>query len=227
MFAPWKESYDKPKQHIKKQRYNFCQQKVRIVEAMVFPVVIHGCKSWIIKNAECWRTDAFKLCGWRRLLKVPWTSRRSKEINPEYYSLEGLMLKLKLQSSGHLMWRTDSLEKTHMQGKTEGRRRRGRQRMGWLDGISDSINVSLSKLRETVKDREAWSAPVHEIAKSQTRLTQWARQISATGQPRHSLLLSSQWLKVLFKNPSWPLKVHSWQKLLARNTLGNSLTQQS
>ena len=135
MLAPWKESYDKPEQHIKKQRYNFCQQKVRVVEAMVFPEVMYGHKSWIIKNAECWRTDAFKLCCWRRLLKVPWTARRSKEINSEY-SLEGLMLKLKLQSFGHLMWRTDSLEKTNMQGKIEGRRRRGNR--GW-DGWMASV----------------------------------------------------------------------------------------
>ena len=151
--------------------------KFHLVKAMVFPLVMYGCESWTIKKAECWRIDAFELWCWRRVLRVPWTARRSnqsilKEISPEY-SLEGLMLKLKLNYFGHLMQRANSLEKTLMLGETEGRRKRGRQRMRCLDGIRDPKDMNVNKRWEIVKDREAWSAAVHGLAKSWTQLSDW------------------------------------------------------
>ena len=178
-FALWKKGYDKPRQRIKKQRHHFANNGLysQSYAFSIWLTSMYGCESWPIKKAECQRTDAFKLWCWRRFFRVLWTARRSnqsilKEISPEY-STEGLMLKLQFQFFGHLMGKSDSLEKTLMLGKTEGTRRRGWQRTRWLDSITNSMNMNLSQLRAIAKDREAWCAEAHGVPECQTWPSNW------------------------------------------------------
>ena len=206
--APWKKSYDQLNS-ILKSRDITLPTKVHLVKAMVFPVSCMDV-SWTMKKAECQRIDAFELWCWRRLLRVPWTARRSnqsilKEISPEY-TLGGLRLKLKLQYFGHLMWRTDSLEKTLILGKIEGRRRRRQQMLRWLDGIDESMDMSLSKLRELVMDREAWRAVIHGVTKSRKQLRLSSLWLSDVPIDAQLMVKELGWLPDVCAVPRLPLR---------------------
>ena len=227
MLTPWKESYDLDS--ILKTRDITLSTKIHLVKAMVFPVVMYGCETWTVKKAEHQRIDAFELWCWRRLLRVPWTARRSnqsilKEISPGCF-FEGIMLKLKLQYFGYLMRRADSLEKTLMLGGIGGRRRRGWQRMRWLDGITDSMDVSLCELRELVMDREAWRAAIHGVAESDpTKRLNWTEAYGKLECALHLTRVLTAWTEItrfVIKRPLIFRQLHFYHKIFQFSNRGN------